>query len=311
MRDRADLHAIAQELARASQLSERDVDARLERVRDATYWQSLSPSIRIGSLTAIEDLPVDPAVQARCHRFFNDERYFETPVLLAASTLEHLNGVIDGVTAAGWPAEFALVDDAFWLCARLPAMRALVEARLGKGYRQIPHLWLHVVRKVDGAGGWPPHFDGFRPNRISVWLALTEATTTNGCMFVVPPKSLPDTFRTLKIETLPTLDVIRAMHATRALPVEAGASLGWDFDVFHWGGRAVQPGLERRALSMEFMAATEMPGEDELPLFDPDAPLPPLDVRLKVIGIGLATYSKREPLAARFRILTEDLLKLY
>jgi hypothetical protein len=310
MRDRADLHAIALDLARASKLSDRDLDARLDRARDAKYWESLSPSIHIGKLHAIEDVEVDQAAQSRYHRFFNEEKYFETPVLIAPSALAHVNAVIDAVMAAGWPAEFALVDDAFWLCARIPALRALVEARLGQGYRQIPHLWLHVVRKVDGAGGWPPHFDGFRTNRISVWLALTDATTTNGCMFVVPPKSLPESFRTFKMETLATTDVMRAMHATRALPVRAGASLGWDFDVFHWGGRAVQPGLERRALSMEFLGASESPEEDEVPIIDVDAPLPSLDLRLKVIAIGLDTYSKREPLAARFRSLTDDLLKL-
>jgi hypothetical protein len=310
MRDRADLHAIALELARAAKLSDHDIDARLDRVRDAQYWQSLSPSIQIGKLSSIDAVAVDPAVQLRYHRFFNEEKYFETPALIAPSALAHLNAAIDAVTAAGWPAEFALVDDAFWLCARVPAIRALVEARLGQGYRQIPHVWLHVVRKVDGAGGWPPHFDGFRQNRISVWLALTDATTTNGCMFVVPPKSMPESFRTLKIETLPTMDVMRAMHATRAMPVGAGASLGWDFDVFHWGGRAVQPGLERRALSMEFLGAGESPEEDEVPILDVDAPLPSLDLRLKVIAIGLDTYSKREPLAARFRSLTDDLLKL-
>lgn len=310
MKDLADLHAIAQELARESTLSAREVDARLEVVRDASYWMSLSPMIQIGTRTSVEHLPVDPAAQADYHRFFNEERYFETPRLIAPSTLAHLNAVIDAVTAAGWPAEFALVTDAFWLCPRVRAIRELVEARLGKGYRQIPHVWLHIVRKIDGAGGWQPHFDGFRPNRISVWLALTEATTTNGCMFVVPPKSLPESFRTLKIETLKTVHVIRAMHATRALPIPAGATVGWDFDVFHWGGRTSRPGLERRALSMEFLGPAESADPDEIPLVDLDGPLPSLDVRLKIIGIGLDTYAKREPMSARFRTLAQGLLTL-
>lgn len=310
MKDLAELHAIAQQLAQESRLSAREVDARLEVVRDAGYWQSLSPAIQIGKQTAIEDVPVAPAIQDSYLRFFADERYFETPVLVAPPALSHLNHVINAVTAAGWPAEFALVTDAFWLCPRIPAIRALVESRIGKGYRQIPHKWLHIVRKLDGAAGWQPHFDGFRPNRISIWLALTDATTTNGCMFLVPPKSLPESFRTLKIETLKTVHVLRAMHATRALPVPAGATVGWDFDVFHWGGRAAQPGAERRALSMEFMGANESPDADEIPLIDPDAPLPSLDVRLKVIAIGLDTYAKREPMSARFRTLAQELLKL-
>jgi hypothetical protein len=310
MKDLAELHAAAMELAREAQLPKREVEARLEQVRDPKYWESLSPAIEIGRRTSVEDVAVDPAAQADYHRFFNDERYFETPVLIAPSTLRHLNEVVDAVAAAGWPEEFALVSDAFWLCARVPAIRALVESRLGKGYRQIPHVWLHVVRKIDGAGGWQPHFDGFRPNRISVWLALTEATTTNGCMFLVPPKSLPESFRTLKIETLKTVHVIRAMHATRALPIPAGATVGWDFDVFHWGGRAVRPEFPRRAMSMEFLGPTETADPDEVPLVDPDGPLPSLDVRLKIIGIGLDTYSKRDPLSARFRAMADGLLNL-
>ena len=310
MKDRADLEAIAQQMARDARLSTEDVDARLAQVRDPRYWEQLSPEIDIQRRASIDDVPVDPVAQADYEGFLSEERYFETPVLLAPGTLAHLNRVIDAVTAAGWPEVFALVSDAFWLVPRIPAIRHLVESRIGAGYKQIPHVWVHVVRKVDGAGGWQPHFDGFRPNRLSVWVALTDATTTNGCMFLVPPRSLPESFRTLKIETLQTVHVLRAMHATRALPVPAGASVGWDFDVFHWGGRASRPGAPRRSLSMEFMGVNESPDADEVPVVSLDDPLPSLDVRLKIIGIGLDTYAKRDPLSARFRALAQGLLSL-
>ena len=310
MRDRAELHAIANELARAAALDAREVDDRLKQVRNPDYWRSLSPEIEIDRRTSLDDVRVAPEIEADYLRFFSEERYFETPVLLAPNTLAHLNAVIDAVTAAGWPAVFALVSDAFWLLPRIPALRRLVESRLGAGARQIPHVWVHVVRQIDGAGGWPPHFDGFRPAHVSVWVALTDATITNGCMFLMPPRSLPESFRTLKIETLPTADVLTAVHSTRALPVSAGAAVGWDFDVFHWGGRASRPELERRAISMEFLGASVGAAADELPMIGLDDPLPSLDVRLKVIGIGLETYGKREMTSARFRALAQGLEKL-
>jgi hypothetical protein len=310
MKDLAALHAAALELARESRLPAREVEVRLEQVRDRGYWESLSSEIQIGRRTALENLPVPPDVQARYEGFFSEEGYFETPVLLAPSTLSHLNHVIDAVTAAGWPSVFALVSDAFWLVPRIPSIRHLVESRLGPGVRQIPHVWLHIVRALDGAGGWQPHFDGMKGSRVSMWVALTDATTTNGCMFLIPSQALHESFRTLKVDTLKTAHVLRAMHATRALPVPAGASVGWDFDVFHWGGRTVKSGQERRALSMEFIGPNESADPDEVPLVSLDDPLPSLDLRLKIIAMGLDTYAKFEPLSARFQPLAKSLLTL-
>lgn len=310
MKDLAELHAAALAMAAEFRMSREEIAERYSRVRDREYWESLSPALTIGRLSQFDELPQAADTQRAVEHFYRRERYFETPQLLTSSTLAQLNAAIDAVTAAGWPALFALVGDLFWLCPRIAAVRQLVTSRIGDGYQQIPHVWLHIVRKVDGAGGWLPHFDGFRPARVSVWLALTEATTTNGCMFLVPPNALPESFRTLKIETLATIDVMRAMHATRALPVPAGAAVGWDFDVFHWGGRAVNPDAERRSISMEFLGRAGTADRDELPLLDLTGPLPPLDVRLKVIGIGLESYAKREPLSQRFTALAGELTKL-
>jgi hypothetical protein len=126
----------------------------------------------------------------------------------------------------------------------------------------------------------------------------------------VPSSKLPDSFRIKDVTPdIPMPDVLRAMHATRAMPVPAGAALGWEFHVFHWGGRAVNPKTSRRALSMEFLAAPEQPEPDEQPLLDPDAGLPGLGYRLRAIGIALDTYSKREPLSLRFRPLGQRLME--
>ena len=304
------LREAAMQLATGAIMPARELAERLARARRPEYWQSLSPHLRIGANQPLPCLEVDAEREATAARLFEAEGYFETPELLPPDALAALNQCIDLVTAAGWPAIFALVDDRFWQCARLPALRRLVAARLGEGYQQIPHVWIHIVQAVDGAAGWMPHFDGFALKRVSVWLALTRATTENGCMYLVPSSVLPDSFR-IKDATpdVPMRDVVRAMHATRAMPVEAGAALGWEFHVFHWGGRAVNPRSQRRALSMEFLAASEQPGPDERPLLDPDGALPDLAYRLKAIGLALDTYSKREPLSLRFRSLGQRLME--
>lgn len=304
------LRDVALQLAASAGMQPRELAERLERARNPQYWQSLSAHIRIDTDDPLPCLDVDPEVEAAAARLFETEGYFETPALLPPAVLEALNQSIDAVTAAGWPAIFALVDDRFWQCGRLPVIRRLLDSRLGPGHQQIPHVWIHIVQAVDGAAGWMPHFDGFGSGRVSVWLALTQATTENGCMYIVPSSVLPGSFRiTDALVDIPMTDVVRAMHATRAMPVPAGASLGWEFHVFHWGGRTVNPRTQRRALSMEFLAATESTAPDERPLLDPDGLLPGFSYRLRAIGLALDTYSKREPLSQRFRSLGQLLME--
>lgn len=282
---------------------------RLERARDIGYWRNLSPELSVdGSEPAPPTVATDAELRTAAAQFQTDH-YFQTPPLFGATTLASLNRAIDVVTAAGWPAEFALVYDSLWHCARLPAIGQLLESHFGAGYSQIPHVWIHVVPPISGAVGWMPHFDGFRPARLSVWVAFTDATVDNGCIHIVPPDVLPPAFRTTDLEVrLAMRDVLKAMHGTRALPVPAGAALGWEFDVFHWGGRAVHPREARRSMSMVFLAAGQTPETDETPLIAVDGPLPSFTERLRVVAVGLRAYAEREAASRRYRALADRLL---
>lgn len=282
---------------------------RLERARDLAYWRTLSTDLSVdGNEPAPASVATDTELRTAVAQFRTD-RYFQTPPLLAATTLGSLNRAIDVVTAAGWPAVFALVYDGLWHCARQPAIGHVLESHFGAGYSQIPHVWIHVVPPVSGAVGWMPHFDGFRQARVSVWVALTDATVDNGCIHIVPPDVLPPAFRTTDLETRLTMsDVLKAMHGTHALPVSAGAAVGWEFDVFHWGGRAVNPRGARRSMSMEFLAAGQAPEADETPLIGVEGPLPAFEERLRVVAIGLRAYAKREAASRRYRVLADRLL---
>jgi hypothetical protein len=299
MADAADLRAIALDLAAQFQLEPAEVAARADHARDAQYWQTLSPHIHIGAAPPLEIEPLESSELDRCARDFQHARYFQSPRLLAGSSLLRLNAIVDAITAAGWPPVFASVSDEFWQCARLPAIQNIVGARIGAN-RQASQLWIHVVPAVDRAGGWMPHFDGIRDERVTVWIALTNATLDNGCIYLVPPDSLPASMRTMDLRaTIAMTDVMTTLHGARALPIDAGAAIGWDFDVLHWGGRTSRPESSRRAISMVYVANRQTPCADEQPLLDLDE-LPSFEVRLAAITRAIRLYGEREPMARRF-----------
>src|SRR5207244_3331141 len=147
--------------------------------------------------------------------------------------LSRLNAAIDAVVAAGWPPVFAWVYDEFWSLARLPDASPLIASQLGAGYSQIPHIWVHVVPAMVGSSGWTPHFDGPIVGRASIWIALTDATLSNGCMHVVARRHLAPAFESEPLDTgrVAIADAFRALQGVRALPASAGSVLGWTFDV--------------------------------------------------------------------------------
>jgi ectoine hydroxylase-related dioxygenase (phytanoyl-CoA dioxygenase family) len=303
------LHDAVVELLEQSKLPDAEAARRVALAVDGDYWRRLAPGLTIGE--SADALPVAPGVstvdQAVAH--FADEGYFQLPPVVSAETITLLNQAIDAVKAGGWPAVFAWVYDQFWACARVPAIVRLVASRLGAGCAQIPHVFVHIVPSTSGAVGWTPHFDGRAQGRVSVWLALTDATLDNGCMHLVPSRSLPDAFRipTLTGGMVLAADAFRALQASRALPVAQGSALGWEFNVLHWGGPCVTPGVARRSISMEFLAAGESPDADEQPLVALDGPLPSLAVRLRTIAAAIHTYERFEPGLVRYRGVADGL----
>jgi hypothetical protein len=295
-------------LLQRSQMPRSEAARRVALAADPDQWRGLSPGLEIGGTEAaplaidVADTDLRDALD-----LLDRDGYFRLPPVVAASTLAAVNGAIDAIVTAGWPPVFAWVYDELWRFARLPAVSAVLTAALGADYAQIPHVWVHVVPAAVGASGWTPHFDGSGTRRASVWLALTDATLDNGCMHLVPRRLLPDAFRQTRVEAVAVRDVLRVLQATRALPAPAGAALGWLFDVMHWGGPCVRPAQPRRAISMEFLAASERPDGDESPLVPVTGALPTLDARLRMIGRAMQTYEKFEPGLVRYRALADVL----
>lgn len=301
--------AIAVELLAQAGMPDDEVRLRARLAADPHYWAGLAPDLPVAAAPPVRARSfADDAFDA-ARRHFALEGYFQTPPLLDPPELARLNGAIDAVTRAGWPPVFAWVYDAFWTLARLPDVSALLASQIGEGHLQIPHIWTHVVPAAVGSAGWMPHFDGRSRGRASIWIALTDATLTNGCMHVVSRRQLSEAFTTEPLETgrIPLADALRALHGVRALPAPRGSVLGWTFDVLHWGGACVGAGGARRAISLEFIAAGEPPNADEAPLLPLTGALPPLADRLRMIATGVVGYEKFEPGLIRYRAVAERL----
>jgi hypothetical protein len=313
-RERAE--QIASALLEHARLSAADANLRIADARNESYWRALAPDFPIrtdpGSAKASAGRAPERAETTRAGRHLRDDGYFQIGAVLDAGSLARLNRLVDIVTGAGWPGSFAWMYDEVWACVRLPELQTILAAALGDGCLHIPHLWVHEVPAVAGAAGWSPHFDGYGSRRASVWLALTDATVDNGCMHVVPRSALAPSFQGdwPPERMIPVGDAVRALHASRALPVSAGAALGWTFDTLHWGGTSVatrEREHARRAISLEFIARDETPLAHETPLLDPRGPLPSFAERLSMIARGLATYEHFEPRLARWRDVAKSL----
>ena len=142
--------------------------------------------------------------------------------------IARLKAGVDTVRQNDWPAVFVYVYDEFWQVARSERINSLLETLHGPGYRQNCHVWGHCVQAHAGASGWRLHIDNPRtPGRVTIWLALTDATLDNGCMYLVPksraPVEIDIAFR--KAATVDKKIVNQLLQNSRALPARCSAGL--------------------------------------------------------------------------------------
>lgn len=298
---------VFRDLLERARLPEREAAERVERALDEQYWRGLvGGSGPPSPLTCSADAHAVAAAVAA----FKRDGVYQVAGAITHDALARVNAIVDAVAAAGWPPVFAFACDELWECARLAPVRLLVEGALGAGAKQIPHVWAHVVKPGGGHAGWSPHVDGPGADRLTVWLALSDAGLDDGCMYAVPrnaavEKSLAEWCERDQLEKN---NVKALLHATRALPACAGDLLGWAFDIVHWGGVAGPKSPGRRSLSFEFIAPHAAPGPTDDPLVPLSGPLPSHTARLRAIATALLEYKKFEPLVLRYEDVATTLL---
>ncbi|MBI5494177.1 MAG: phytanoyl-CoA dioxygenase family protein [Deltaproteobacteria bacterium] len=271
---------------------------RLRRLADPATWQALFSS----AVPAPGETPAWDGLQER----LRDDGYAVAPGALAPAEVEILRRAHHAVRADGWPSACLLLLEPAWRILAGPSVRGVVRALLGPDVHQAALAWVHAVAAHQGARGWPPHQDEARvpidddglPHRLTVWVAVTDATLDNGCIHVLPARACPElSSRFAATERWTAEETGRLLHHARALPAAAGTVMAWDPALLHWGGVATGLGAAARvAVSLEFVRAPadgvttwmgEVPGwEERLALFKR--------------ALGVFAAPEREPEAARW-----------
>ena len=295
-----------------AQSPDRDTASMIEAARRRETWLELGSglSIDLGGVRAAETSALDDGAISELVDGVDETGYFVIPRLIDPGFIDRLRDGVERVRAAGWPPVFVAVFDEFWTVVRTPSFVRLASSLLGDGYRYLPNVWAHYVSSDRQVAGWAPHVDGpYGSERMSIWLPLTEATTRNGCIGLVPkdlmPPSVGDGF--LERTTYTSGELQMMLQGSRALPASPGAIMGWEFGVLHWGSVCQDGEPARVSMAVELVAEGAALREDEGLARRADEPIPTFEERLIIIGRGLASYGRFEPAMLKYAEFAEAL----
>jgi hypothetical protein len=273
---------VARALLESIRLKEPELERHLDCALSPAYWRALVPELSVGAApkagaTAAGAPRLEPDARDRILTGFSVEGLLETPALLDAAETARMRAAVLALTRADWPPVFSWIYDEFWRLPRTAALAELFTAILGDGYRQTPHVWTHVVAGRRGSSEWRSHVDhAGSDKRLTVWIALSDATL---------------------------------LHASRSLPVRAGAVLAWDAGLMHWGSARQSSGEPRISYQMEFA-----PASTDATVIGPVLPgsgwfLPNHEERLALIAKAVLLNQSSEPRAVRYAGFCDRLLQ--
>jgi hypothetical protein len=262
----------------------------LENSLNSQYWREINPGLAIEGKTigdAANPMNLEKDVLEDLQASLMEEGYFQTCPILPMAEILSLREGVERIKQAGWFPVFAFVYDEFWVIRR--RLSSILSETLGPEYRQLPDFWAWYLDRNSTSHGWKPHRDrpvnavreDGTPNTLTMWIALTDATPLNGCMYVLPAsfdRECEVWFKAL----------IENIQGIRALPAGAGSIIGWKQNLLHWGGRSCEKARHPRiSLGFEFQRGDAQPYNDQL--LDPIA-LPTFDQRLSLIGTQILQY---------------------
>ena len=283
------------------------------------YWREINPELTIdgdarlgrNEALSLSDGEVSILVERmRAEGWFQVDRFFD---LQCVSSL--LRG-IENLRRAGWLPVFILLYDELWEMTRGSSLRAIMGAMLGPEYRQQANIWSHYVSPETGGKGWPPHHDyahGLRedgmPHSLTIWIPLTDATLDNGCIYLIPDGRIEGASgrSLLEGQSFTRAKVCEYLQAALALPARAGAMLGWQSNLIHWGSYcALRPGELAPSPRVSIGLHYQREGlKTQYPTLDSSSGLPTFEERLSYLGFQLEEFigQEKHPHAAEYLAL--------
>lgn len=281
-----------------------------EQADDPSFWLELNPHFTItrdGSQDKIASLPIE--VTDDMVSYLRSDGYLQLDNIISSKMVASLRKGIVTLRDKGINPSFVFVYDEFWTISR--QLNRLLTPVLGETYQQLPDFWAWYLDPQREDAGWRPHRDRIHgetvypdgmPKSVTVWIALTDATPLNGCIYMLPAH-LDDDYFNFK-----TKDTNVNAHGIRALPASAGTLLMWNQRVVHWGGTSSTLTHEPRiSLAIEFQRADVPPFNT--PLIKAPEKLLPFDVRLMLIAKQFAQYHHMYKLSPDLEKLSNQILE--
>jgi hypothetical protein len=237
-------------------------------IENVDYWRNLNRASRVTEFPwpgQCEEISFSDSEFESCKKSLVEEGYFQTRPCIPEPVLDRLIECIKAVRADRHAPVYALLyDDYFEVLASLGG---LLRELLGIGFLIVPdEPDVYLIRTGNDEGGAAPHRDTLRshdmynedgmPAVINLWIPITDATSLNSCMHVIPAHADVDYQTPQSDQDLPeTLDT-RLLQSVRALPAKAGSVIGWSTELIHWGGySSVLAEYPRLSFAMYFQRA--------------------------------------------------------
>lgn len=213
--------------------------------------------------------------------------------------IKSLADTVEALISLGWPANFIFMFDEVWEIINL--MRTDLKT-IGEGNDFIGDIYAWCVDPKTKQKGWGPHrdrmgtgpesFKGKTPKLSTTWLALTDATPKNSCLYVIPATSDKLYFSnddpTLNPLTEAFKDVDNYQTIT-CLSCEAGGANHFSHRLIHWGSSGIPDEETKPRIALSWVIGDK---SFEKPCFDLiNLPFPSINLRLGLICGQLINYS--------------------
>jgi len=278
------------------------------RALDADAWRPLAPMLTITDRPPAEGAtPIDGAWAASPdnHRRLNAEGYLVSPVVVDRTLLDRVRDAVTALVAQGFPPMTALIyDEIYQLYASIG--QALAPILGENAMLLLDDCWAFYVPPADPAfarwTAFPPHRDwiggderlmsGGLPTSMQAWVAMTDVTPDDSCLYVVPADA-DAAYRTTARSV--TADQFR-LQDVRAVPVSRGQIIVFTTHLAHWGSRSSERAVEPRISTACYLQSRHL-AKDRPSAVDFQRPVP-LELRLKWMLTGLRLVIGQEQASA-------------